>query len=154
MTKSPIRSLLAAAIACALATGCVTWTPVPYTPNPAAITNPSEDFQRLVMSAKVWRPLKIDMHETFAALIYATEHGPRTLTIPFKEVVKIEVLSSGEDYILRAKDAAGANIYEYVATNQKNAQDLADVLAALSGVKTPEPAPAPAPTPAAGAATP
>ena len=125
-------------------------TPVPYTPNPAAITSPAEDFQRLVMTAKVWRPLRIEMHETFATLIYVTQNRPHSLTVPFKEVVKVEVLTSGEDYILRAKDAAGANIYEYVSINQKNAQDLADVFAALSGAKAPEPAPAPA----SGAATP
>ena len=128
-------TMILVVVAVAIASGCVTWTPVPYSPNPAAITNPAEDFQRLVMTAKVWRPAKIEMHESFATLLYAGPNGIQTVTIPFKEVVKIEVLTSGEDFILRAKDAAGAKIYEYVATNQKNAQDLADVFAVLSGTK-------------------
>lgn len=144
MTKRVTGMLLASAVA--LCSGCVTWTPVPYTPNPAAVSNPAEDFQRLVLTAKVWRPMRVEMHETFAALLYATQYGPTTVAIPFKEVAKLEVLTSGDgDYILRAQDAAGTNLYEYVATNQKNAQDLADALAALSGAKAPEPAQAPAP---------
>ena len=138
MFSSRKMMLLLSAVGIAITAGCGTWVAVAYTPNPAAVSNAPEDFQRLVMTAKTWRPTKIEMHDTFATLTYIGANipgGVQTVTVPFKEITKIEVLQKGEQYILRATDAAGQKIYEYVSINQKNAQDLADVFAALIGAK-------------------
>lgn len=122
-------------------TGCASWKPVPYTPDATASTNPAEDFQRLVMTAKSYRPSRIDMHDSFATLVYgAIATGPssaqmQTVTIPFKEIETITLLSSGGDFAVRASDSAGAPIYEYVAMSRNSAEEFINVLAALSAKK-------------------
>jgi hypothetical protein len=124
-----------AAVLALLLTACASWQPVPYTPTPVALSDAPEDFQRLVMTAKRWRPNRIEMHRTFASLLYYRDDVPggvHTVTVPFTEIERIEIVTSGGEYAVRASDSDGVRIYEYVAMNQQKAQDFADVLAALS----------------------
>ena len=134
MSRSSLIAIASSAFVVVLTSGCASWKPVPYTPNPASVGDPVEDFHRLAMTAKRFRPTKVEMQPTFATLFYTgpAYGGVKSVPVPFKEIEKIVIVTSGGEYAVRALDGAGTPVYEYVAVNQKNAQAMADVLAALS----------------------
>ena len=134
MSKPTKYSLATAAILSAWFTGCA-WTQIAYSPNPAAVRNPAEAFERLAMTPKRFRPTKIEMHETFATILYTGEvagGGIKSVPVPFNEIEQIFLLQNGDEFAVRAVDGSGAKIYEYVAMDSKKATELIDALSALA----------------------
>jgi hypothetical protein len=117
-----------------LASGC-SWKTLAYTPDPTRVENPEEEFRHLVMTAKRWRPDRIDFQPTFVALFYASIG--HTLTLPFNEIVGIEIITDGTEFGVRATDDASERLYEYVAMDRARAERFADVLTALADKHAP-----------------
>lgn len=131
-----IRALALSAIVGGVLSGCG-WKTIPYTPNPAAVRDPAEDFQRLVSMAKMFRPTRVEMSRsgTFASLFYIgtnVTNGVDTVTVPFGEIRYIELLTARGEFVVRATDASGERLYDYVAMDEAKARQFADVLAALA----------------------
>ena len=103
-----------------------------YNPKP---TNPkfvNEDFKRLLYSAKKYKPVSIEMHNSFVNIIYLTGVGINSVSIPFAEIEKIEILEKKKNYIVRVKDKKERKLFEYFALDQEKAEEMADVLLTLS----------------------
>jgi hypothetical protein len=117
---------------------CATWTPVKYAPRPVASKNLGEDLMRLVMTARAWRPVKIDVKETFAVFSYMTNMGVTTVTLPFGEVARIDLLKNeSSEWDVEVLDAQGERLYRYLAHDEAKAREFFDVLSAI--VKPPVP---------------
>jgi hypothetical protein len=135
------RTLTLAAVL--LFTSCASWAPVQHAPRAHASTNPGEDQMRQVMTARAWRPAKIDKKETFAVFSYVNQYGVQTVTLPFGEVAKIELLSNqGSEWDVDVLDAKGERLYRYLAGDEAKAREFVDVLSAIA---RPPAAPAAAP---------
>ena len=112
---------------------CASWAPVQHAPRPVTSSNISEDLMRLVMTAREWRPLKIDVKETFAVFSYVGSYGVTTVTLPFGEVKKIELLSNkGKDWDVDVLDAKGERLYRYLAGDEAKAREFVDVLTVMT----------------------
>lgn len=142
MTKTlPLAALL-------LLSSCVSYTSVQHAPRPVQSTNLGEDLMRLVMTARMWRPAKIDVKESFAVFSYITQYGVTTVTLPFKEMAKIDLLSSkGDEWDVQVLDAKGEQLYRYLAGDEAKAREFVDVLTAI-GQQSGAPATPPAASPA------
>lgn len=114
--------------------GCITMKAVDYDPQPAASERPAEDFIRLVMMAKRWKPEKIEVKKTFATLWYIGSDiptGSTSVTIPYEEVAHIKVGTVRGHDVVRVTDADGAKLYEYLAMDMDKAKAFADAMSAL-----------------------
>ena len=85
---------------------CASWTPVQYAPRPLESNNLGEDLIRVVMTARAWRPVQVEVKETFVLFSYISQYGVNTVTLPFNEVAKIELLSNdGKEWDVDVLDA-------------------------------------------------
>ena len=138
-----LKRLVVAAALCFSA--CASWTPLPHAPRTLASTNLSEDLMRVVMTARAWRPVKIDVKETFAVFSYAYNGTLTTVTLPWGEISKIELLSNaGKEFDVDVLDEKGERLYRYLAPDQARAEEFVDVLTAIAKPKRQAP-PAQAP---------
>jgi hypothetical protein len=128
-----------------LLSSCASWDPVQHSPRAVTSTNPGEDLMRLVMTARAWRPAKIDLKETFAVFSYVNQYGVQTVTLPYGEVAKIELLSNkGTEWDVEVLDAKGERLYRYLAGDEAKAREFVDVLTAIAKPRSPQLLPAPA----------
>jgi hypothetical protein len=122
---------------------CASWTPVKYAPRVVTATNLREELMRLVMTARAWRPVKIDVKETFAVFSYVNNMGVQTVTLPFGEVAKIDLLKNDSaEWDVEVLDAQGERLYRYLAHDEAKAREFVDVLSAIA--KPPVPVGTPA----------
>jgi hypothetical protein len=123
------------ALLLALGAGCMTMKTVDYTPKPEQSERPAEDFIRLVMMAKKWKPSEVAVKKTFATLWYYGSNVPGgevSVTIPYDEVDSIEVGQVRGHDVVRVLDEDGEKLYEYVAHDMEKAKEFADAMAALA----------------------
>ena len=117
---------------------CASWTPVQHAPRPLHEANLSEELMRLVMTARAWRPAKVDVKETFVVLSYVNQYGVQTVTVPFGEVKKLELLTNkGEEWDVDVLDEKGERLYRYLAHDEAKARAFVDVMSALTTPSSP-----------------
>ncbi len=134
-------------IAVLLLVGCASWKPLPYSPKPLS-EEPADAFMRLLMTARMWRPTKIDVKPKFAVMTYVVNGqygGITTVTLPFEEISRVDLLSNkGQEFDVDVLDKKGERLYRYLASDEAKAQEFVDVMVALTSPKVVEPASSPA----------
>jgi len=124
-----------AALFLVLAPACVNFEPVQYAPNAETVDDPAEDFARLVLMAKVWKPAKVEVEETFALLSYVGSDipgGHTSVTIPYEDVHDIRVGHAQGEAVVRVLTEEDEMLYEYVAVDMETAKEFAVAMLALA----------------------
>src|ERR1700712_1315224 len=131
-------SLLACLCVLGLLTGCrASWTSLRYESNPIAVGVPAEDLERLLMTGRDWRPLKVEIKPKYLTAYYPTQYGMSAAVVTFAEISKIELLFAPkwEQYDVEAQKADGTPVIRYTAPSKEAAQEFIDVLTALTHPK-------------------
>jgi hypothetical protein len=124
-----LRTLSLAAL---LLASCASWTPVKYAPRAVQSQDLGEALARVAMTARAWRPVKVEVQETFAVFSYVNQFGPHTVTLPFREVAKIELLSNeAKEWDVDVLDKHGESLYRHIAHDEAKAREFFDVLSAV-----------------------
>ena len=100
---------------------------IPYTPNPAKITeDPFALLERLIQSEGIYAPALFEITPTFFKSVYA---GPTTYTVYFDDIGKTEIVCKGDKYCsVFVHKKNGDRSYWYTTRSQQIAKTFLDTL--------------------------